>query len=101
MIIGVRVLFFFFFFKQKTAYEIMPSLVGSEMCIRDRVHTRVRAEHHFGDRLPIEESVSNPAQSDFSGPTSWPSGQCARKSHHMQIGEVRGSKSGEWTPSSA
>ena len=23
------------FFKQKTAYEIMPSLVGSEMCIRD------------------------------------------------------------------
>src|SRR5428012_24577 len=28
--------FFFFFFKQKTAYEIMPSLVGSEMCIRDR-----------------------------------------------------------------
>ena len=29
---------FFFFFKQKTAYEIMPSLVGSEMCIRDRVN---------------------------------------------------------------
>ena len=26
---------FVFFFKQKTAYEIMPSLVGSEMCIRD------------------------------------------------------------------
>src|SRR5450756_2654646 len=25
-----------FFFEQKTAYEIMPSLVGSEMCIRDR-----------------------------------------------------------------
>src|SRR5450756_1867165 len=25
----------FFVFKQKTAYEIMPSLVGSEMCIRD------------------------------------------------------------------
>src|SRR5428012_6994 len=24
-----------FFFKQKTGYEIMPSLVGSEMCIRD------------------------------------------------------------------
>eukprot|EP00825_Cyclidium_porcatum_P010543 TRINITY_DN15399_c0_g1_i2.p2 TRINITY_DN15399_c0_g1~~TRINITY_DN15399_c0_g1_i2.p2 ORF type:complete len:104 (-),score=4.70 TRINITY_DN15399_c0_g1_i2:109-420(-) len=29
------VFFAFFFFKQKTAYEIMPSLVGSEMCIRD------------------------------------------------------------------
>src|SRR5660398_298971 len=32
-------LFFFFFFKQKTAYEIRLSLVGSEMCIRDRLHT--------------------------------------------------------------
>ncbi len=27
----------FFFFKQKTAYEIRPSLVGSEMCIRERI----------------------------------------------------------------
>jgi len=27
---------YFFFFKQKTAYEIRLSLVGSEMCIRDR-----------------------------------------------------------------
>ena len=26
-----------FFFKQMTAYEIMPSLVGSEMCIRDSI----------------------------------------------------------------
>jgi len=26
-----------FFFKQKTAYEMLKSLVGSEMCIRDRV----------------------------------------------------------------
>ena len=31
----VALSWFFFFFKQKTAYEIMPSLVGSEMCIRD------------------------------------------------------------------
>ncbi len=31
---------FFFFFKQKTAYEISACLVGSEMCIRDRT-TRV------------------------------------------------------------
>ena len=28
-------LVFFFFFKQKTAYELLRSLVGSEMCIRD------------------------------------------------------------------
>ncbi|WP_258054209.1 GNAT family N-acetyltransferase, partial [Pseudomonas aeruginosa] len=27
---------FFFFFKQKTAYEVLRCLVGSEMCIRDR-----------------------------------------------------------------
>ena len=26
----------FFFFKQKTAYEMLRSLGGSEMCIRDR-----------------------------------------------------------------
>ncbi len=29
-----------FFFKQKTGYEVMPSLVGSEMCMRDRVIAR-------------------------------------------------------------
>src|SRR5450756_1658942 len=32
----------FFFFKQKTAYEIMPSLVGSEMCIRDSSSSALR-----------------------------------------------------------
>ncbi len=26
----------FFFFKQKTAYEVLSGLVGSEVCIRDR-----------------------------------------------------------------
>ena len=35
--IDVRVVFFFF--KQKTAYEIGVRLVGSEMCIRDRTYT--------------------------------------------------------------
>ena len=34
---SVCVLVLFFFFKQKTAYEMLRSLVGSEMCIRDRV----------------------------------------------------------------
>ena len=29
----------FFFFKQKTAYEIGVRLVGSEMCIRDSMST--------------------------------------------------------------
>src|SRR5450756_2695987 len=39
---------FFFFFKQKTAYEIMPSLVGSEMCIRDRSSPVPVVKHHLG-----------------------------------------------------
>eukprot|EP00831_Metopus_contortus_P004533 TRINITY_DN11680_c0_g1_i1.p1 TRINITY_DN11680_c0_g1~~TRINITY_DN11680_c0_g1_i1.p1 ORF type:complete len:159 (+),score=54.21 TRINITY_DN11680_c0_g1_i1:45-521(+) len=30
------IVFVFFFFKQKTAYEMQRGLVGSEMCIRDR-----------------------------------------------------------------
>eukprot|EP00658_Telonema_sp_P-2_P052260 TRINITY_DN40465_c0_g1_i1.p1 TRINITY_DN40465_c0_g1~~TRINITY_DN40465_c0_g1_i1.p1 ORF type:complete len:108 (+),score=20.23 TRINITY_DN40465_c0_g1_i1:3-326(+) len=30
---------YFFFFKQKTAYEMLRSLVGSEMCIRDSAQT--------------------------------------------------------------
>ena len=33
----------FFFFKQKTAYEIRLSLVGSEMCIRDRDMSEISA----------------------------------------------------------
>ena len=44
-------LFFIFFFKQKTAYEIMPSLVGSEMCIRDSPRTRTAAKEP-GKALP-------------------------------------------------
>ena len=36
------VFFVFFFFKQKTAYEIRLSLVGSEMCIRDRLRDAVK-----------------------------------------------------------
>ena len=37
----------FFFFKQKTAYEIMPSLVGSEMCIRDSLHPTAPSKEAF------------------------------------------------------
>ena len=32
---GVFQYFLLFFFEQKTAYEMLRSLVGSEMCIRD------------------------------------------------------------------
>eukprot|EP00831_Metopus_contortus_P028580 TRINITY_DN23704_c0_g1_i2.p1 TRINITY_DN23704_c0_g1~~TRINITY_DN23704_c0_g1_i2.p1 ORF type:complete len:408 (+),score=49.11 TRINITY_DN23704_c0_g1_i2:93-1316(+) len=34
----VDICFFFFFFKQKTAYEMQRGLVGSEMCIRDSIN---------------------------------------------------------------
>ena len=42
----------FFFFKQKTAYEIMPSLVGSEMCIRD-------SSPIYADNIKYVNLVSN------------------------------------------
>src|SRR5678809_1067484 len=35
-------MFFFFFFKQKTAYESSACLVGSEMCIRDSLKLTFR-----------------------------------------------------------
>ena len=46
-----------FFFKQKTAYEIMPSLVGSEMCIRDRAGYSVEK-----DSIAYEKSDSEAAK---------------------------------------
>src|SRR5680860_1792395 len=46
MISDVFGFIFFFFFKQKTAYEIGVRLVGSEMCIRDRVHPMHLHGHH-------------------------------------------------------
>ena len=36
----------FFFFNQKTAYEIHERLVGSEMCIRDRYFNWVQCYQH-------------------------------------------------------
>eukprot|EP00658_Telonema_sp_P-2_P057073 TRINITY_DN45540_c0_g1_i1.p1 TRINITY_DN45540_c0_g1~~TRINITY_DN45540_c0_g1_i1.p1 ORF type:complete len:264 (+),score=50.18 TRINITY_DN45540_c0_g1_i1:58-849(+) len=35
---------YFFFFKQKTAYEMLRSLVGSEMCIRDSMYVMMPLE---------------------------------------------------------
>ena len=39
----------FFFFKQKTAYEMLRSLVGSEMCIRDRAK--------IGEGMKLDEKM--------------------------------------------
>eukprot|EP01017_Pseudomicrothorax_dubius_P026968 TRINITY_DN3058_c0_g1_i1.p1 TRINITY_DN3058_c0_g1~~TRINITY_DN3058_c0_g1_i1.p1 ORF type:complete len:625 (-),score=235.36 TRINITY_DN3058_c0_g1_i1:159-1835(-) len=41
----------FFFFKQKTAYEISACLVGSEMCIRDRYQRRVHGKQWYQRRV--------------------------------------------------
>ncbi len=40
-----------FFFKQKTAYEMLRSLVGSEMCIRDRT---TGVSGRLGTRLGLQ-----------------------------------------------
>ncbi len=51
----------FFFFKQKTAYEIAQCLVGSEMCIRDSLrllgYLILFAPHAFE---PQRQSRSSP-----------------------------------------
>eukprot|EP00831_Metopus_contortus_P077447 TRINITY_DN7274_c0_g1_i2.p1 TRINITY_DN7274_c0_g1~~TRINITY_DN7274_c0_g1_i2.p1 ORF type:complete len:350 (+),score=90.60 TRINITY_DN7274_c0_g1_i2:115-1164(+) len=52
--------FFFFFFKQKTAYEMQRGLVGSEMCIRDRVSTQSTWEYQ--DRENMAEWIGGKSQ---------------------------------------
>ena len=46
---------FFFFFKQKTAYEIGVRLVGSEMCIRDSLYSVEFTE--IISRAPLKNSA--------------------------------------------
>src|SRR5450756_3077534 len=69
---------FFFFFKQKTAYEIMPSLVGSEMCIRDRYYdvlkqlweelgSQLSSAHATLTVLPRQTEAGNPDMRVWSG----------------------------------
>eukprot|EP00658_Telonema_sp_P-2_P059282 TRINITY_DN4809_c0_g1_i4.p1 TRINITY_DN4809_c0_g1~~TRINITY_DN4809_c0_g1_i4.p1 ORF type:complete len:634 (-),score=259.99 TRINITY_DN4809_c0_g1_i4:238-2139(-) len=53
--------FFFFFFKQKTAYEMLRSLVGSEMCIRDRYEMAKMALHKYTDLKKKAEDESTRA----------------------------------------
>ena len=60
----------FVFFKQKTAYEMLRSLVGSEMCIRDRASDNVvedqvdRSRNAFfgfnGLSYALEQQVGEP-----------------------------------------
>ena len=59
----------FFFFKQKTAYEMLRSLVGSEMCIRDS-STSVYAQT-ISDNVVINEVDTNPFGDDSMTVAEW------------------------------
>src|SRR5674536_172122 len=59
--------FLFFFFKQKTAYEMLRSLVGSEMCIRDRAGTRAAN----GQVKTIAERVRAAQGPEITTMTGW------------------------------
>eukprot|EP00658_Telonema_sp_P-2_P020479 TRINITY_DN1809_c0_g1_i3.p1 TRINITY_DN1809_c0_g1~~TRINITY_DN1809_c0_g1_i3.p1 ORF type:complete len:227 (+),score=42.44 TRINITY_DN1809_c0_g1_i3:121-801(+) len=56
-------MFFFFFFKQKTAYEMLRSLVGSEMCIRDR-HKAVHYHSQKTSGVDGKEGEHNKSRDD-------------------------------------
>ena len=64
LVYGVVVLFFFF--KQKTAYEMLRSLVGSEMCIRDRGRST-----HAGSNVKPQIRTSRVLKSGRSGLAFW------------------------------
>eukprot|EP00658_Telonema_sp_P-2_P071530 TRINITY_DN6077_c0_g1_i1.p1 TRINITY_DN6077_c0_g1~~TRINITY_DN6077_c0_g1_i1.p1 ORF type:complete len:263 (-),score=89.02 TRINITY_DN6077_c0_g1_i1:26-814(-) len=49
---------FFFFFKQKTAYEMLRSLVGSEMCIRDRRPPPPTNPHKIPSKFTVDPAAT-------------------------------------------
>ena len=63
-------LFFFFFFEQKTAYEILLSLVGSGMCIRDSAGAGtgpVGARRLVCCLLYTSDAADDPTRAEFGG----------------------------------
>eukprot|EP00658_Telonema_sp_P-2_P053017 TRINITY_DN41409_c0_g1_i1.p2 TRINITY_DN41409_c0_g1~~TRINITY_DN41409_c0_g1_i1.p2 ORF type:complete len:144 (+),score=39.51 TRINITY_DN41409_c0_g1_i1:37-468(+) len=82
-----------FFFKQKTAYEMLRSLVGSEMCIRDRFEkrqarkaekARIKAEKERRASQQVAEeraapsfSLANPAADPNPPPEAAPADESA------------------------
>eukprot|EP00658_Telonema_sp_P-2_P029905 TRINITY_DN22677_c0_g1_i1.p1 TRINITY_DN22677_c0_g1~~TRINITY_DN22677_c0_g1_i1.p1 ORF type:complete len:323 (-),score=72.92 TRINITY_DN22677_c0_g1_i1:7-975(-) len=59
--------FLFFFFKQKTAYEMLRSLVGSEMCIRDRFSTNLMEELFLAQPPTTTTTSSSPFDTSSGG----------------------------------
>src|SRR5664279_5555407 len=82
-------LVFFFFFKQKTAYEIGVRLVGSEMCIRDRPFSSPAYQFCTVEYLIV---ASSSATSSTTAACSWFS---------SRFGAVHPSRYETWLPSSA
>eukprot|EP00658_Telonema_sp_P-2_P065320 TRINITY_DN54587_c0_g1_i1.p1 TRINITY_DN54587_c0_g1~~TRINITY_DN54587_c0_g1_i1.p1 ORF type:complete len:182 (+),score=65.42 TRINITY_DN54587_c0_g1_i1:81-626(+) len=71
---------FFFFFKQKTAYEMLRSLVGSEMCIRDSSRRMVEDEEMPDDLVrDLQAAIDalNPAPRGAGSGRSQPHGGAA------------------------
>src|SRR5660397_253996 len=64
----------FFFFKQKTAYEIRLSLVGSEMCIRDRWDASRIAFHPYQFRSATKRMVKEMKVTRMEGDSSFLAG---------------------------
>ena len=66
-------LFWSNFFKQKTAYEISACLVGSEMCIRDRLIVRFAiSKNVFWRPMPFKDKYSSNASSMVKVETAVP-----------------------------
>ena len=59
------------FFKQKTAYEMLRSLVGSEMCIRDRTYTNGCDWRWVGGMEPTEENADKAEYLLYSSWNVW------------------------------
>ncbi len=104
----------FFFFKQKTAYEMLRSLVGSEICIRDRagsveaggklrprVQIRTIAELFKGNRPdlpPVHDIISAAAAARRSVQRKEPPAKSAdeiRKSPSFKLPIAGGKKKGQ------
>eukprot|EP00658_Telonema_sp_P-2_P049820 TRINITY_DN37922_c0_g1_i1.p1 TRINITY_DN37922_c0_g1~~TRINITY_DN37922_c0_g1_i1.p1 ORF type:complete len:418 (+),score=97.65 TRINITY_DN37922_c0_g1_i1:95-1348(+) len=81
---------FFFFFKQKTAYEMLRSLVGSEMCIRDSLEERCPSQPGIADKVKADPSVLDGLTYPVSlvymlRRAGYPLGELQRSGHALKV----------------
>ena len=77
-----------FFFKQKTAYEMLRSLVGSEMCIRDRSRL-FHAALGMSPRVIFMGAGNIGIAPAFFPPVSWMYTERAREVRELSILQCR------------